>query len=431
MSASKYGLFQAAGTPKTLDNTLEVLWQSSSMGEWCIRCEACNHWNICAVAHDLLKMLQPHAFSCAKCSTPVNPRPTNHIEPSLRGTGCWVHANPDRLEEFAGYHAPQPIFPMHFADERKWATLIAKLDPAKTPQYTLWNEVLGEACDVGLKLVSQADIQRASTLYGRPNRYQEALAARAQYSTLVMGVDWGGSTAPYGANRAHLMLSPSEATSYTVLAICGKHPSGRIDVLYTYRFSLVNNHVEEAQAIMTAYRDFGCSLFSHDFGGSGAVRETMMVQAGMPIHQIMPILYVHKPTGKLVECKSEQTTKARFYYTVDKARALILATQALKAGQIGLPEYSTSRDVTHDLLALMEDKVSRPGGPDILRIVRQPRSSDDFAHSMTYGCLAIWHTTDYPNLANDVNLLFASAADVESTYDNPEMDSWLEGARNE
>ena len=39
ISASRdWGLIQYAGTPKTLDNTNETLWQDSSMAEWMVKC---------------------------------------------------------------------------------------------------------------------------------------------------------------------------------------------------------------------------------------------------------------------------------------------------------------------------------------------------------------------------------------------------------
>ena len=50
MSASKWAVMQAAGTPKTLDNTIEYLWNQSSQAEWVTRCTACNYWNIAAMA---------------------------------------------------------------------------------------------------------------------------------------------------------------------------------------------------------------------------------------------------------------------------------------------------------------------------------------------------------------------------------------------
>lgn len=48
-----------AGTPKTLDNTMEKLWTRSSQGEWVIPCPSCRHENISSVSEDLINMIGP------------------------------------------------------------------------------------------------------------------------------------------------------------------------------------------------------------------------------------------------------------------------------------------------------------------------------------------------------------------------------------
>ena len=133
ISASKsYGLIAYAGTPKSLDNTIEKLWLDSSMSEWVIKCPhaGCGKWNIPALEHDLVKMIGPAhdgisekcpGVVCAVCQKPMNPRPY-----SQGGTGRWVHRHPEKRWSFAGYHVPQIIMPMHYADQEKWQKLIDK-----------------------------------------------------------------------------------------------------------------------------------------------------------------------------------------------------------------------------------------------------------------------------------------------------------------
>jgi hypothetical protein len=65
-----------------------------------------------------------------------------------------------------------------------------------------------------------------------------------------------------------------------------------------------------------------------------------------------------------------------------------------------LPEYESSKDITHDLLALMEDRRDVPSGADIFLIRRNAKLIDDFAHALNYGCIAIWHAFQcYPDLS--------------------------------
>lgn len=405
MSASKWAVMQAAGTPKTLDNTIEYLWSRSSQAEWITRCEACNHYNIACTSHDLLKMIGKHTVVCAKCGRPINPRPAMHPKPSKRGTGFWMHAFPERVSEFPGYHASQIIFPMHFASQRKWEILRRKMDPTHTPRHVFINEVLGEGADAGTKLVTQADLINACKIYGRPNKYTEALLAKGEYIDVALGIDWGGSTAPYGAGRAHLLLKPEEGQSYTAMAVVGLKNDGRIDVLYVYRFDLIGNHLEEARACLRAWNDVddghGSTLLCHDYGGAGSVRETLLVQSGLPLHNVCGCQYVHAPQQKMMEFKQKG---ARGYYALDKARSLIFLATAIKAGFVGFPSWLTCRARISDFLALMEDMLERPGGANIIRVIRKPGVPDDVAHAVNFAACGLWHRHGYPNFKDILSL---------------------------
>lgn len=404
LSASKWSIFHCAGTPKTMDNTIEYLWNQSSQAEWVTRCTACNHWNIACIAQDLLRMIGRDTVVCAKCERPLNPRPAFHPKPDKRGTGFWLHANPDKTKEFPAYHAPQVIFPMHYENPRKWKLLRNKMDPSNTPRNVFINEVLGEGADAGAKLVTQHDLIKACQLYGKDNKYTEMLANKRKYIDLAIGVDWGGSTAPYGPGRAHLLLNPTEAQSYTVLVVAGLLPTGRIDILYTFRFSLIGSHVEEAKACFSAWSDVdagrGNTLFCHDYGGAGSVRETLIVQAGLPLQSVCGCQYVHAPQQNLM---TFQAKGGRGYWSLDKARSLIFLCTAIKSGFIGFPSWISAQTCLKDFLALVEDVVERPGGANIVRVIRKPGIPDDTAQAVNYACAGLWHRHGYPNMGDIIN----------------------------
>lgn len=408
MSASPWAVMQASGTPKTLDNTIEYLWHRTSQAEWVTRCKACNHWNIACMAQDLLRMIGKETVVCAKCERPINPRPAFH--PKNPGTGFWLHAFDDRAVEFPGYHAPQIIFPMHFANPRKWQLLRQKMDPAHTPRHVFINEVLGEGADAGTKLVTQADILRACKIYGKVNKIIEALKNKGSYLDVAIGLDWGGSTAPYGTGRAHLLLKPEEGQSYTVLSIVGLKHNGKIDVLYLYKFDLIGNHLEEAKACLQAWNDVdqgrNSTLFCHDFGGAGSVRETLMIQSGLPPHLVFGCVYAHAPQMHMLEPKDKG---GRLWWTVDKARSLIFLCQALKSGFVGLPDYETSKHLLKDFLALMEDTVERPGTFNITRVIRKPGIPDDAVHSINVAALGLWRRHGYPSFKDILSVEAAMA----------------------
>lgn len=402
---SKWATMQVAGTPKTMDNTMERMWSRSSQAEWVVRCDACNYYNIPCLSQDVLDMIGERTVVCAKCSRPINPRPVNHPVPRLRGSGFWLHAHPNLAEEFPGYHVPQIIMPSHYENLRKWQTLRRSMDPMNTPRHIFINEKIGEAADSGTMLISQPDLQKACGLYGRPNRLSEAVRVRGNYMDVAVGVDWGGSTAPFGAGRAYLLSHPDETYSFTALAILGIKTTGRIDVLYVFRFDTLGDHVQEAYACLRAWNDIdkgrAASVFCHDFGGAGSVRETILIQSGLPVHCAMGMQYTMAPHAHIIEPKE---SGGRVYWQVDKARSLLFLCESVRSGFVGMPSWETSHDRLSDFLSLMEDVIERPGGSDIMRILRKPGMSDDVAHAINFAAHGLWHRHGYPNFSDIVNI---------------------------
>lgn len=409
MSASKFAIEMFFGTPKTLDNTLQALWETSSQAEWHVRCESCRHDNIPSIDHDLLKMIGSRGPVCAKCGHQIQPR-----------IGRWVHGNPSRMTTDAGYHVPQIVMPMHYENldrpgvlpgvaTEKWLELLGKRDGrGGYTEGKFLNEVLGESCDVGVKLVTLTDIKKASTL--NKNEERDALKAVRSYRYRALGVDWGGG----GENMV----------SFTTCAVVGINPqNGNMECIFAKRFHSAYSHAEEAAALIRIFTSFQCHYFCHDYGGSGSVREALMIQAGLPMSKILPFMYVRASAKKMVEAKRPSGYNQRAYYTLDKARSLVLQAQCLKTGTIALPEYESSKDITHDLLALTEEKHDTLSAADMYLVVRNPKMSDDFAHALNYACIGIWNTHRcFPDLSklNAIKLTPAQAAE----FAEPDIQQW-------
>ena len=90
LSASTWRLEQFCGTPKTMDNTLQRLWEDSSQAEWVVPCR-CGYWNTPSLQLDLLKMIGKRGLICAKCGKPINAK-----------KGHWQHMYPDRRHTSVG-----------------------------------------------------------------------------------------------------------------------------------------------------------------------------------------------------------------------------------------------------------------------------------------------------------------------------------------
>lgn len=391
MDASPYRLLLVAGTPLTLDNMIEASWQNSSQAEWCILCEHCRKINIPAMGYDLEKMIGPYhpdigpnraGLICAKCGLPLKPR-----------NGRWVHRREDRVWSYPGYHIPQVIMPMHYADRERWSELLAKQRGyAGTTTAKFYNEILGESYDVGTKLVNLTDLQRACCLPwpNIPEAPLPALQRIHSYDLRVLAVDWGGGG--------------EQKVSFTTLAVLGHSPGGKIDVIYGRRLLTPHDQVREAEDVLRVFSMFACHLLCHDYTGAGSLRETFCVQAGIPLERIVPVQYTAAARQGIMVFKPATEDHPRNRWHVDKTRSLVLVCACIKMQIIRFFQLDyVSNDepgLLYDFLALLERKIEHLTGSDLYTIARNPAQTDDFAQAVNIGCCTIWQRTDtWPNLA--------------------------------
>lgn len=385
-----WGVIQYAGTPKSLDNTIEKLWGDSSMAEWFIKCPhgGCNHWNIPSIHHDLLGMLGPlrddisldrPATVCAKCRKPVDPR-----------RGRWVHGVPTRRWDFAGYHVPQILMPMHYAVKKMWSKLLGKVaGRGNMTVNVLYNEVFGESFDAGSKLVTLTDLQTAACLPWK-NIAAEARKQTGNYLHRVVAVDWGGGG--------------EEEVSFTVVVVLGITAAGKVDVLWGYRITRLLDFAYEVKVILSAMGAFGCSHVAHDYNGVGQTREFLLKQAGLPIKNIVPIYYTGPVRQGFMSFHAPTERHPRHWYSLDRGRSLATVCYAIRAGIIRFFQYdhvsSDEPGLLHDFLALQEEETRRKTGANTYAIVRNPTMSDDFAHAVNMGANTLWYLTQkWPNFA--------------------------------
>lgn len=411
LSGSPWKLRRYAGTPKSLDNTIEYLWQDSSQAEWVVKCHhaGCGHQNVPVMTHDLVKMIGPWrtdiseerpGIVCAKCRKPVNPR--------LHGR--WIHAYPERRWDFAGYHVPQIIMPMHYNNAKAWDILLGKMSgKGNVTTNVFFNEVCGESYDIGSKLVTVTDIQAAACLPW-PNKVEEAEKHLDQYLYRILAVDWGGGGGTIGSGGTKKGNEMRERTSYTVLALLGLRPDGKIDVPWAYKSLRTHDHPYEAKLVLAAMRRFRCSHLAHDYGGAGTIRETMVRQAGLPLAAIVPIAY--HPTAKknIMLYHPPTDDHPRDWYSVDKARSLLLTCHLVKNGTLRFyqDDYRSADDagLLRDFLALQEEKTSSRLITDVYVITRNRNLSDDFAQAVNIGCMTLFYLHgEWPDLAMTARMI--------------------------
>lgn len=414
MSFSDWAISVYAGTPKSLDNTMEGFWQRSSQAQWIVPCYACGRENIPSNEYDLQEMIGPYSPDisearpgtiCAKCGRPINPR-----------FGRWLHKYPDRRWEFAGYHVPQILMPLHYAKPAKWSELLAKRE--YLPANVFHNEVLGESYDSGSKLVTLTELKAAATLpwNNRPNDPDGEMLARLEhYPMRVLGVDWGGGG--------------KEGVSFTTLALLGWKSGGEIDVLWGKRLTTPHDHIREAKEIREWISRFRPHFIAHDYTGAGTLRETFLVQTGrIPADRIVPIAYVRSASHNIINFVAASPVHPRKHYQADKTRSLLYTTNVLKLGQLRTFRYDYRSDdepgLLHDFLALVDEKVETASSAGIYVIKRQEGFSDDFAHAVNLGCLSLWSINDaWPDFAALTGFAAVTRAQLTAAIGEPDDDT--------
>lgn len=389
LSASKkWALEQYMGTPLTFDNTLEELFSKSSQAHWFTPCMSCGEYNIASQDYHLLKMIGPYRDDisadqpgtiCHRCQRTINP-----------AMGRWRHKYEDKHWDFAGYHVPQIIMPLHYASPKKWAALLRKQN--SVAPHTFYNEVLGESYDVGSKLLTKTDLRNAACLPWRnePRTSQPTrqIEQRLRYKMTALAIDWGG-----GGEKHE---------SYTAMSLLGITAGGKIHVIWGRRLYTPNDHILEANEIVHWVNAFKPDIVVHDATGAGSLRESVLVQSRrLQNIKFVPIEYVG-PMNSLVKYVPPSPENSRARWRVDKTRSLLYMIHGLRTGYIQTFAYDHVSEeepgLLHDLLALVQEKVDGLSGRDVYRITRAQGASDDFAHSVNLGAVALWHSCNaWPN----------------------------------
>jgi len=357
------GTYLFTGTPTYSDNTLNVLFQQSSGGELHFKCDHCNKTNIAGGDYDLYNMIGKETCVCAKCGKPLDVR-----------KGWYEFERPEMRSTFDGFHVSQVTHPLHCTNYEKWKELLHKQKHFPPSQFA--NEILGIPCDESVKLLSKADLERATT--GRPNNLEEAINNRKRYTNLVVGVDWGGGG---------IALE-----SFTAVSVVGwMAREHRAEVLYMERYPVGMSVIDEVGKVLTLARTVRADLIAHDSTGAGKIREELLMQAGAKAQfTVIPFWYVWAPRQDTLVFHPPQPG-FNSYYSLDKTRALSMMVAAIRAKQILLPEYKSADNLFKDFLALGED-IRKSGTETSYRVItRTGTNPDDVAHAVNFACQAIWH----------------------------------------
>lgn len=344
---SEWKLKTFSGTPKTIDNTLNYLWENhSTRNEWAVPCDACNHWNIL-----FEKNIGKKSLICSRCGKQIY---ANHERAQWASdrSAQWLLRNP---LAFNGYRISQLMVPWLV-----WDDILDRYQ--RYPRVQFYNEVLGRPYDSSSKAIPRAKIMETC----RPSLSMENALAFVGRAKLYMGIDWG----------------TGENSSFTVVTV-GGYMGGRFQYIYAKRFT-----GEEAadielqiQLIKELIHKFKPELVGVDYGGGFAPNSALTKT--FTIERIFKFQYNN---AKYLHWDHEL---ARFM--VNRTAVLmdfINAFNELK--HFTLPRWEEWEDpFSLDMESVLKEYTSeRNGAPSKMYLSRVPSKADDTLHSMLYCFLA-------------------------------------------
>ena len=336
-----------AGTPKTVENTMEKYWDQSTQNEWLIRCHnmGCKKWNYINEYN-----IGDVCLICNKCGKPI-----------FYQYGQWVKMNSEGMID--GYRLPQIILPWinNIKNERAWKLHVINTRTIYSAE-KYFNEVLAlpyaaarhpisvvelKACCEDKEMIKEEDAQNNPRLNG---------------CIITAGIDWGkGDTA--------------SGTSYSTLDIAAWIVDKFVTVFkkrYTGRMSEPLRQVEDMIRIIRA---FGCHLTIADTG-DGRTSNAMMVKA-LGAERFGEI-YEHGTIRQKIKWDKEKG-----HYIMNRTRVMTDVIMEIKRTQVRFFKYEQFKEFQSDYTGIYSEYSDRT------RMVKYDHNvPDDSFHSWMFSRLA-------------------------------------------
>lgn len=359
MKNSDYRFETYAGTPKTMDASIQFLWDQSSQSEWVMKCEGCGKYNIVISPRSLGK----HGPICLKCGKVLNPRVGQWIDmkPVDKGTG---------RHSVKGFHIPQLIMPLNIPScvnntpekpnakedaQARWDDILRDHEMFSAAKFN--NEVLGISDAIGRRLISLEELE---SLCVGPSMSERPGANMSGVTVVVAGVDWSGGG--------------TSGVSRTVLWIWGFTPGDqRIRTLY-YRIYPGNNAVMDVDHIAQTCAAYNVALVIGDAGEGALPNSTLRDRLGA--HRVTAVQY----GSQSQPMKWNGTDR----YTADRTTLIDNYMMLLKRAAAVYPPRDEVREPIKDILNVYEEVTT--SGKKIWR--HSPQLPDDCLHAQLFGWLA-------------------------------------------
>lgn len=360
MAMSPYKREIFAGTPLDSTNTIHRMWKTSNQLEWMMKCSGCNHWNSLTEGNDPLKMIQPHGFSCSKCSKILNSR-----------EGEWVSMNPsDYL--ITGYHLAQPLLPHFNEDPKEWKEIYQKVHSGKNELRVVMNETLGLSYDIGSKPITQEELVKVCLLgsqHVNGNEHDFAILNKnkSRYTAYTMGVDWGVSM----------------AQSRTVATLGAMRTDGIYEIISAkiYRGFDYEAHIKDI-----AEKANSVGAFCVSDSGPDPIRGIKLCELTDPNRSQMA---AYRRTKMIQHFEPGVYDWRQNRWVLHRSDVISLVIRQIKAGKILFPAWSEVSEYMQDLLNIYIEVKDGLYGQELI-YDHHPKQPDDAMHSLVFAVCAAY-----------------------------------------
>lgn len=354
-----------AGTPKSLDNPIEVYWQETTQNEWLVPCRSCNTWNFLdeqniAPTEMYTSQKLPPGPVCKKCIKPIDVT-----------KGQWMSLSPGK--QISGYRIPQLMVPWINSIYSQWLKLLWKRDNYPLGQFL--NEVLGISYDNASKPITRAELIALCQPYDMiPNNPSPQQLQQLKSQILCAGVDWGEGND--GTEK-----SPSgkiKTASYTVLTIGTYVNQKQWKIVFAKKYTGKETDPEfVVNDIARIVHNFGIRLIGVDWGHGWGVNNQLVRKLGP--ERVVQFQYIPKIKQRV------KWDPIGFKYMLHRNMAVSELFYALKQGNIVFPKWAQMEPFAKDILGIYTeyDEYRRE-----MKFDHRASDPDDFFHSMNYAKLA-------------------------------------------
>ena len=381
MSNSDFAYETYCGTPKSMENTIEQLWQWSTQTEWVMKCDRCNRHQY--YVDD--RCLGKHGVVCLKCGGYINVREGQWIDTHVYPKG---HVG----KRIKGFHVPQVILPKNVPAamppdlknqelaQKRWQRILEKHDAYPPSKFK--NEVMGVSDAVGTRLISKEELEGLCQPYEITDVPANNMLLQ-NLKGIVAGVDWSGG-------------GMANTTSRTVLWIWGITQGGpqhsyRLKTLY-FKIYPETNPISGGviDHICEMCNRYDVSLIFGDAGEGALANANLRERLGT--HRAMQIQYRGSSSGggssnvkpfywnKIDRFLADRTTMIDHYFMFIKRQGVIFPN--IKQMQIPIK----------DLLNEYEEVTN--SGRKVWR--HAPSQPDDCLHAQVFGWMASKYVTMDP-----------------------------------